>query len=144
MILRCIIFQNTYPTPDSIPKNLWISMIFGGIRKIFNQGFFHSFLNKEFDRKYFCMLFVLLLPSPLKELFTSETNLAQKIVLTPLNNKFELKIWSSTSFLLKNLPRFLKKIYKSQFLASIHIWTKLSIFRFKTWLYPYTKMLELL
>ena len=30
--------------------------------------------------------------SDLKELYTSETTLAQKIVLTPLNNKFELKI----------------------------------------------------
>ena len=28
----------------------------------------------------------------LKELYTSETTLAQKIVLTPLNNKFKLKI----------------------------------------------------
>ena len=38
--------------------------------------------------------------------------------ITFLNNEFELKIWNSTSFLLKNLPIFLKKIYKSQFLAS--------------------------
>ena len=28
----------------------------------------------------------------LKELYTSETTLAQKIVLTPLNNEFRLKI----------------------------------------------------
>ena len=29
----------------------------------------------------------------LKELYTSETTLAQKIVLTPLNNEFKFKIW---------------------------------------------------
>ena len=64
-----------YPTSDSIPKHLWICMIFGGIRKIFNPVFFHSLLDQEFDRKGFCMLFVMLLPSPLKELYTSETTL---------------------------------------------------------------------
>ena len=52
------------------------------------------------------------------ELYTSEATLAQKIVLTPLNNEFELKIWNTTSFMLKNPPIFLKKIYKNQFLAS--------------------------
>ena len=54
----------------------------------------------------------------LKELYTSETTLAQKIVLTPLNNEFKLKIWNSTSFMLKSPPKFLKKIYKNQCLAS--------------------------
>ena len=51
----------------------------------------------------------------LKELYTSETTLAQKIVLTPLNNEFKLKIWNTTSFMLKNPPEFLKKIHKNQF-----------------------------
>ena len=32
-----------YPTSDSIPKHLWICMIFGGIRKIFNLVFFSLF-----------------------------------------------------------------------------------------------------
>ena len=45
-----------YPTSDSIPKHLWICMIFGGIRKIFNPVFFHSLLDQEFDRKDFCKL----------------------------------------------------------------------------------------
>ena len=54
----------------------------------------------------------------LKELYTSETTLAQKIVLTTLNNELKLKIWNSTSFMLKNRPIFLKKIYNNQFLAS--------------------------
>ena len=54
----------------------------------------------------------------LKELYTSKTTLAQKIVLTPLNNEFKLKIWNTTSFMQKNPPIFLKKIYKNQFLAS--------------------------
>ena len=42
----------------------------------------------------------------------------QKIVLTPLNNEFGLKKYS-TSFMLKNPPIFLKKIYKNQFLPSL-------------------------
>ena len=54
----------------------------------------------------------------LKELYTSKTTLAQKIVLTPLNNEFKLKIWNTTSFMLKNPPEFLKKIHKNKFLAS--------------------------
>ena len=61
----------------------------------------------------------------LKELYTSETTLAQTIVLTPLNNEFKLKIWNSTSFMLKNPPIFLEKIYKNQFLAS---WRGLMVF----------------
>ena len=51
----------------------------------------------------------------LKELYTSETTLAQKIVLTTLNNELKLEIWNSTSFMLKNPLKFLKKIYKIQF-----------------------------
>ena len=104
MILRCIIFlsisygiiciiwnfqefafagwpeymYSVYPTSDSIPKHLWICMIFGGIRKIFNPVFFHSLLDQEFDRKGFCMLFVMLLPSPVKVLYTSETTLTPR------------------------------------------------------------------
>ena len=75
-----------YPTSDSIPKHLWICMIFGGIRKIFNPVFFHSLLDQEFDRKGFCMLFVMLLPSPLKELYTSETTLTPRALwITSLN-----------------------------------------------------------
>ena len=54
----------------------------------------------------------------LKELYTSETTFAQKIVLTPLNNEFRLKNLYSTSFMLKNPPEFLKKIHKNKFLAS--------------------------
>ena len=54
----------------------------------------------------------------LKDLYTSETTLAQKIVLTPLNNEFRLKNLSLTSFMLKNPPEFLKKIHKNQFSAS--------------------------
>ena len=53
----------------------------------------------------------------LKELYTSETTLAQKIVLAPLNNEFKLKNLYSTSFMLKNPPEFLKKIYKNHFSA---------------------------
>ena len=45
----------------------------------------------------------------LKELYTSETTFALKIVLTPLNNKFIIKIWNSTSFMLKNPQIFLQK-----------------------------------
>ena len=62
---------------------------------------------------------------PLKELHTSETTLAQKIVLTLLNNEFKLKIWNTTSFMPKNPPIFLKKIYKNQFLA---YWRGLMVF----------------
>ena len=61
----------------------------------------------------------------LKELYTSQTTLAQKIVLTSLNNEFKLKIWNTTSFMLKNPPEFLKKIHKNQFSAS---WRGLMVF----------------
>ena len=62
----------------------------------------------------------------LKELNTSETTLAQKIVLTaPWITSLNLKFWNSTSFMLKNPPIFLKKIYKNQFLAS---WRGLMVF----------------
>ena len=44
----------------------------------------------------------------LKELYTSETTLAKKIVLTPLNNEFTIKIQNSTSFMLKNPQIFLQ------------------------------------
>ena len=54
----------------------------------------------------------------LKELYTSQTTLAQKIILTPLNNEFRSKNLYSSSFTLKNPPEFLKKIRKNQFLAS--------------------------
>ena len=37
------------------------------------------------------------------------------LVLTPLNNKFRLKNLHSTSFMLKNSPKFLKKSTKSVF-----------------------------
>ena len=62
---------------------------------------------------------------PLKELYTLETTLAQKIVLTPLNNEFRFKNLYSTSFMLKNPPEFLKKIHKNQFSAS---WRGLMVF----------------
>ena len=61
----------------------------------------------------------------LKELYTSETTLAQKIVLAPLNNEFRFKNSYSTSFMLKNPPEFLKKIHKNQFSAS---WRGLMVF----------------
>ena len=66
----------------------------------------------------------------LKELYTSETTLAQKIVLTPLNNEFVLKIWNSTCFMLKNPPIFLKKIYKSHVHIQSCIFLGLNIFVF--------------
>ena len=72
-------------------------------------------INKEIEKKKLS----------LKELYTSQTTLAQKIVLTPLNNKFRLKNVYSTSFMLKNPPEFLKKIYKNQFLA---FWRGLMVF----------------
>ena len=50
----------------------------------------------------------------LKELYTSESTLAQEIVLTPLNNEFKLKNLNSTSFMLKSPPKYLNKIYKIQ------------------------------
>ena len=71
----------------------------------------------------------------LKELYTSETTLTQKIVLTPLNNEFRLKNLYSTSFMLKNPPEFLKKIRKNQFLAS---WRGLAVF-----IYNYKGVLKL-
>ena len=43
------------------------------------------------------------------ELYTSETTWAKKIVLTPLNNEFMIKIRNSTSFMLKNPQIFLQK-----------------------------------
>ena len=64
----------------------------------------------------------------LKELYTSETTLAQKIVLAPLNNEFRFKNLYSTSFMLKNPPEFLKKIHKNQFSAS---WRGLMVFIYK-------------
>jgi len=63
----------------------------------------------------------------LKELYTSETTLAQRVVLTPLNNEFKIKIWNSSFFMLKNPPIFLKKICKNQFLA---FWRGLIVFMF--------------
>ena len=52
------------------------------------------------DRQDFCSI------SCLKELYTSETTLAQKIVLTPLNNEFVLKIRYSTPIIQKNANIF--------------------------------------
>ena len=63
-----------------------------------------------------CDLGVCLLCAILKELYTSETTLAQKIVLAPLNNEFRFKNSYLTSFMLKNPPEFLKKnLQKSVF-----------------------------
>ena len=61
----------------------------------------------------------------LKELYTSQTTLTQKIVLTPLNNEFRLKNLYWTSFMLKNPPEFFKKVHKNQFSAS---WRGLMVF----------------
>ena len=50
----------------------------------------------------------------LKELYTSETTLASKIVLTPLNIEFIIKIRNSTSFM-KSANIFAKKTQKGHF-----------------------------
>ena len=76
-------------------------------------------MKKKLDKQDFCSI------SCLKELYTSETTLAQKIVLTPLNNEFRFKNLYSTSFMLKNPPEFLKKIHKNQFSTS---WRGLMVF----------------
>ena len=60
----------------------------------------------------------------LKELYTSETTLAQKIVLTPLNNEFVLKIRYSTPIMQKNPQTFLAKISKVTFRAVLALWCK--------------------
>ena len=52
----------------------------------------------------------------LKELYTSETTLAQKIVLAPLNSEFVLKI--RYPIVQKNPQTFLAKISKVTFRAS--------------------------
>ena len=74
-------------------------------------------------------LLILITLGPLKELYTSETTLAQEIVLAPLNNEFRFKDLYSTSFMLKDPPEFLKKIHKNQFLAS---WRGLMVFMHKS------------
>ena len=53
----------------------------------------------------------------LKELYTSETTLAQKIVLTPVNNELVLEIWYSIPIMQKNPQVFLVKISKVTFRA---------------------------
>ena len=50
----------------------------------------------------------------LKELYTSISTLAQKLVLTPLNNEFIVKIQISTLFGRKIRERFRLKNHKSQ------------------------------
>ena len=66
-------------------------------------------LSKAFNRKYDPFIFNLWYHIwSLKELYTSETTFAWKIVLTPLNNKFIIKIWNSTSFTLKSPQIFLQ------------------------------------
>ena len=75
---------------------------------------YSSLLKYQYTTKPDCAHWV----NVLKELYTSETTLAQKIVLTPLNNEFRLRKLYSTSFMLKNPPEFLKKIHKNQFSAS--------------------------
>ena len=50
----------------------------------------------------------------LKELYTSISTLAQKLVLTLLNNEFVLKILISTPFGRKIRERFRLKNHKSQ------------------------------
>ena len=47
----------------------------------------------------------------LKEFYTLETTLAQKIVLTPQNNEFVLKIQYSTPIMQKNSQTFLANFY---------------------------------
>ena len=49
----------------------------------------------------------------LKELYTSETTLAQKIVLTPLNNEFVLKIRYSTPIMQKKSANIFGQNLKS-------------------------------
>ena len=76
-----------------------------------NLKFMHSFL--QFNSYSLSLHFSLSIN--LKELCTSEITLAQKIVLTPLNNEYRFKNSYLTSFMLKNPPEFLKKIHKNQF-----------------------------
>ena len=66
---------------------------------------------------------------PLKELYTSETTLAQKIVLASLINEFVLEIRYSTPIMQKNPQTFLAKISKVPFRAVLALWcinTKIS------------------
>ena len=58
----------------------------------------------------------------LKELYTSETTLAQKTVLTPLNIAFVLKIRYSTPFMQKNPQIFLAKIFEGAFRVVLALW----------------------
>ena len=58
----------------------------------------------------------------LKELYTSETTLAQKIVLASLNNEFVLEIRYSTPKMQKNPQIFLAKISKVPFRAVLALW----------------------
>ena len=56
--------------------------------------------------------------STLKELYTSETTLSQKIVLTPpLNNEFVLKIWYSTPIMQKRSANIFGQNRKSDLLS---------------------------
>ena len=87
-------------------------------------------------------------PPILKELYTSISNLAQKFVLTLLNNKFILKILNSTQFGRKIRKQFRPKNHKSQFSAEVSSFKaflynikKFHIFQFYTFLWLYIKTL---
>ena len=58
---------------------------------------------------------------PLKELYTSETTLAQKIVLTPLNNKFVLKIRYLTPIMQKRSANIFGQNLKSDLLSGLSV-----------------------
>ena len=83
----------------------------------------------------------------LKELYTSISTLAQKLVLTLLNNEFILEILISTLFRQKIREHFRLKNHKVKFPANLVVlwlycsYTKFHIFEFYTFLYFYTKTL---
>ena len=109
-------FCYTFPTSHSSDISFF--------RQFFkNNLMYYKDLNSNSNRHYMKWKFSLTIS--LKELYTSETTLAQKIVLTPLNNEFRFKNLYLTSFMLKNPPEFLKKIHKNQFSAS---WRGLMVF----------------
>ena len=71
----------------------------GGGSKMVKKPFFFNSKGKKFELGHekvpnicFLPLINFCLFSDLKELYTSETTLTQKIVLTPLHNEFRLKI----------------------------------------------------
>ena len=75
-----------------------------------------SFLNLQFFllKSVLCIFQRISIKKDLKELYTSISTLAQKLVLTLLDNEFILKILISTPFGQKIRKRFRLKNHKSQ------------------------------